>query len=253
MTAWQSFFFTNYQGLSLSALFHTATSSPCLTLVVCHGFSGSKEGDHKAIQMAEYFGQFQINTLLFDFTGNGQSEGQFAEITLTRQIRDLECAINWCIHNGLDKIVTLGRSFGGTTAICHASQDDRVLGTCSWAAPFSVFDIFNTKAKPVSGDDQAILLSGDKGSVSLNRKFIDDLKQYNLAHLAPKISPKPVFIVHGSEDETVPPKEAKALFEAAMEPKRLQYIDKGDHTFSERYQEVWQLTLSWLNEYFVDK
>jgi len=252
MTAWKSFYFTNQQGLRLSALFQALSSRPYLTLIICHGFTGSKEGDHKAIQMAEFFGRFKINSFLFDFSGNGQSEGQFSEITLTRHIKDLEGAVNWCQNNGFDKIVTLGRSFGGTTALCHAAQDDRILGTCSWAAPFSVFDIFNTKAKLLSNNDQTISLAGEKGNVCLNRTFIDDLRQYNLFHLAPKIAPKPVLIVHGSADETVPPQEAKELFDAALEPKRLQYIDKANHTFSKQYREVWQVTLNWLKETFID-
>ena len=51
--AWQKISFANSRGQRLAGLFY-ACSEVKTVLVICHGFTGSKEGGGKALEMAEY-------------------------------------------------------------------------------------------------------------------------------------------------------------------------------------------------------
>jgi fermentation-respiration switch protein FrsA (DUF1100 family) len=61
----------------------------------------------------------------------------------------------------------------------------------------------------------------------------------------------PTLIIHGSMDEIVPVEHALKIYEAAPEPKRLEIIDGGDHTFSraEHLNRAIDLSLEWFNKY----
>jgi putative redox protein len=129
---WGKVSYLNKQGLKLSGLLYSGANRETI-VIVCHGFLGSKEGGGRALAMAEEIGKLGYATLLFDFSGCGESEGAFADITLTRQIEDLTCSVDYNQESGFKKIITLGRSFGGTTALCHGALDKRTAGVCTWS------------------------------------------------------------------------------------------------------------------------
>jgi putative redox protein len=122
---------------------------------------------------------------------------------------------------------------------------------CTWAAPASVYKIFRDKSQPDPADSASIILSGSDGSIRLNRDFLDDLATHAVLDQIKKISPRPILILHGTKDETVAPKEAQLLFDAALPPKNIVHIDNGDHSFRNNNREVWQQTADWLKQFVL--
>jgi len=244
---WENVRFRNNRGQWLAGLWIERRSPGGLILTVCHGFTGSKEGSGRSIRMAERFAQSGVSVLLFDFAGNGQSEGRFAELTLSGQMDDLSCALDWCLEREPgSRLVSLGRSFGGTTAICQAAADSRVSAVCTWAAPaypLALFDGFRRRQPDGSGSS---LLASDEGTVRIKDGFFDDLKRHDVLRAVARISPRPLLVVHGSRDEVVPFREAEALYRAAGHPKELRKIDGGDHRFSQTSSLVWDVCQGWL-------
>jgi len=59
-------------------------------------------------------------------------------------------------------------------------------------------------------------------------------------------------IVHGTKDVIVPTENAKALYEGAKKPKKLQWIKGADHVFMERDKtaKVIAVTTKWFKEAF---
>lgn len=244
--SWQKISFCNSQGRKIAGLLYTPPAPAGKILVVCHGFTGSKEGGGRAIEMAEEFGNRGWSALLFDFAGCGESEGSFAGLTLTGQIDDLTCALKWCTEKGFPKIVTLGRSFGGSTVICQAARDQAAAGVCTWAAPARLAELF-TGLSNDEGD--RISLAGEQGVVYLKKSFLEDLQQYDVIADAGRLSPRPLLIVHGTKDELVSPAEAEAIYRSAGEPKQLALIDGADHRFSQHYRQVWRVVARWLQTF----
>lgn len=245
--SWQAVSFPNSRGERLAGLFY-ACSAPDSALIVCHGFSGSKEGGGRALQMAEHLARPGMGVLLFDFSGNGESEGSFADTTLSGQKDDLKCAADWCRDLGARHLAGLGRSFGGTTLLCQAARDSRFEAVCTWATPVYPLTLFHGFLRELSRD--RIVLSGEGGTIELKRAFMEDLAGCDVEACARTISPRPILIIHGEKDEVVPPEEAEALHKVTAASSRLHMIPGADHRFSTGVETVWELCRAWLEERF---
>lgn len=207
--------FKNKKGRLLSGLLFPGSSEKGPALVVCHGFTGGKEGRGKAVEMAGLFAENGFSCLLFDFSGCGESAGHFEELTLSGQVADLASAVDFCLEKGLGPVFTLGRSFGGTTAVCHAASDPRVKGVCTWAAPASLADLFlNFTGGDLPADENApVALAGNGGIVHLKKSFFTDLNNFDVAGCSARISPRPLLVVQGTRDEVVPPRRRLGHFQ----------------------------------------
>lgn len=248
--SWKKVSYLNERNQRLAGLLHSRPEAGA-AVIVCHGFTGSKEGGGRALEMAEEMARLGYAALLFDFSGCGESEGDFADITLTSHLRDLQSSVNFCLGLGLKKIITLGRSFGGSAAICHGGTDRRVAGVCTWAAPADlkgVFSAFRDRALDTPGE--LVPLTGEQGTVYLKKAFFSDLERHNVAGQAALLSPRPLLVIQGSADTVVPPENAGAICQAAGEPKHLQVIEGADHQFSGRHREVWDTFFNWLEKHF---
>jgi len=240
---WQSIHFKNSSGLKLAGLFHEPPklkdgSKP--VIIVCHGFLGGKEGGGMALAMGEELGERGYGVLLFDFTGVGESEGDFAQSTLSDQIDDLKCAVDWCASAAWGPIIVTGRSFGGTTAICHSAHDPRVKAVCTWSAPARLKELFGKYAAPDGLD-----------GVYKSEAFFIDRDKYDVPALAGRIAPRPLLIIHGERDEVVAPSDAGLIYENAGRPKELVYIPNADHRYVGCHRKVWDKFFAWLEEAIV--
>ncbi|MDD4168961.1 MAG: alpha/beta hydrolase [Desulfotomaculaceae bacterium] len=247
---WKKAIYPNNSGLKLSGLLYTGPVYETV-IIVCHGFTGSKEGGGRAIMMAEELGLLGYSTLLFDFSGCGESEGNFADISLTRHIEDIQCSVDFSRGLGFKQVITVGRSFGGTAAICLGRFDGDVAGVCAWAAPGAVQEVFSRyreRAEKVKGE--LVPLSEDEGSAKINKSFFTDLDRYDVFSRATLIAPAPLLIIHGDSDQTVPVKNAQAIYDAAVEPKKIKIIRGADHQFTGQYQVVWEVFFEWLQDKF---
>lgn len=241
----------------LAALLFTATGRSANTplIIFCHGFTGSKEGRGKALELAEVLATHGYASLLFDFSGHGESRGQFENITLSGQISDLNSVIAFSRRLGWRKVITLGRSFGGTTVLFHAAtHTGAVSGVCAWAAPARVYELFTgfTDIDPeaVTDPNERIPLVGDEGVVHVKKALFADLEKYDYRKAAVGMPEMPVLLIHGTHDAVVPVQEAHLWQESLGEKSELVLIPRGDHQFSQHYQLVWQKFLNWLQVHF---
>jgi putative redox protein len=244
MYQWRKVSFNNSRGLKLAGLCYFTAGKRGPVVVVCHGLAGSKEGRGRAMEMAEELAGHGWSTFLFDFTGAGESEGIFKELTLTRQIDDLANAVSWCRQQGFSPIIVQGRSFGGTTALALAACDYRVAGVCIWAAPAMLERLVIGHPQPLQDVTEKALT--ENKVVVLKDDFLKDIKKYNITHCASLISPRPLLIIHGVQDEVVSSFEAEAIYRAAGQPKELAWVEGGDHQFTTTYRQVWEVFFSWL-------
>lgn len=239
--------FYNGRGQKLAALFYPAAGSTLL--VVCHGFTGTKEGRGRAVDMAQRAAGLGYPTFLFDFAGCGESEGDFTGVSLSGHIEDLKHALDYCEAAGYRRAITVGRSFGGTTVLCQAAIDERVAGVCTWAAPADPYRLFSgLKGKP--RDNGLVPLHGDAGTVYVKESFFSDLAAYDVPARAAAVSPRPLLVIHGSADAVVPPDDALAVYSRAGQPKELFIVPGADHQFTEHYLQVWEAMFSWLQKHF---
>ncbi|MFO7951653.1 MAG: alpha/beta hydrolase [Bacillota bacterium] len=242
---WQKLHILNDRNLGLSALLCEVCSR---VVVVCHGFTGSKEGGGRALDMGEQLSNLEFSTLLFDFSGCGESEGCFEDISLSGQVGDLGCVVSWCQNNGFNEIILTGRSFGGSTALAYASNDRNIKALCTWAAvarPAKLFKSFiNNHSEPPSGN--LVAIEGEGEILYLKKDFFSDLENHDLLKYASRIAPRHYLIIHGSKDQSVPVEDAHLLYDSAKHPKKLAIIEGADHRFTGKIEEVWTVFFDWL-------
>lgn len=248
--AWKKLAYPNSRGLKLAGLLHTGPDLGT-AVIVCHGFTGGKEGGGKALTMSEELGRLGYAALLFDFCGCGESEGDFSGISLTSHIDDLKSTVDFCLQAGFNRVITTGRSFGGTAALCHGAIDDRVAGVSAWAAPADPARLFSGFLEKAGADKGNLVpLAGQDGTVYVHRNFFIDLERYDVAGKAALIAPRPLQVVHGSDDMVVPVGNAETIFNAAGEPKTMNIISGADHQFTGHYRDAWKAFFNWLEATF---
>jgi fermentation-respiration switch protein FrsA (DUF1100 family) len=271
LMGWQEKTITNRRGLKLAALLGAAEPvspgrrtgavkdtppsrpDPLPPLVVvCHGFTGSKEGGGGAVAMSDQLAHRGFATLLFDFTGCGESEGLWEEITLSRQVDDLGAVVGWARSRGYRKIILNGRSFGGATVLAYAAADRQITAVCTWAAvarPLQLFSGFaGKKISPGGPAGEKIALNDGTGSICLQRRFFQDLQRHDLPDCAARLAPRPLLLIHGTADEVVPVADAQLLFDSAGEPKKLALVKDADHRFTDHWRQAWDLFFNWLQQ-----
>lgn len=254
---WHNLKIKNRQNNYLSALlretsncekFESSKNLKNPLVIVCHGFTGSKEGGGQAVAMGDKLAEIGFKTLLFDFSGCGQSEGKWENLTLSSQVEDLASVVIWCRETGFEQIVLTGRSFGGSTILLYASRDKKIKAFCTWAAVARPDRLF---LPLVEGNlegpaEEMISIENEEGKVKLTRNFFFDLFKHNLLDCAATIRPRELLIIHGSADESVPPEEARLIYNTAGEPKRIEIIEGADHRFTNHIEQVWDIFFGWL-------
>jgi pimeloyl-ACP methyl ester carboxylesterase len=195
----------NSYGLNLSAVFEGENKDGPL-VILCHGYDSSKDSPSNA-SLAEELVKRGISAFRFDFTGNGESEGDLGELTPKRGLDDLKSAIT---HQGFKKFGLVGSSFGGTVALLYATENP--LLALALKAPVS-----------------------DYGWVSGNRKLTKRRKRFSndTVGIFQKVKNinSPVLIVHGDADKEVSVEMSEKLYESLGTEKRLEIIKGCPHQF----------------------
>ncbi|MEF2279882.1 alpha/beta fold hydrolase [Deinococcus sp. YIM 134068] len=101
-------------------------SSGWSSVVVLHGFTGNRGGDHRLLPLlSRSLAPRGVASLRFDFRGSGESEGDFSEMTVAREVEDVEAAFAYV--RGLpqmdsERVMLLGFSMGGLVAALAAER-----------------------------------------------------------------------------------------------------------------------------------
>jgi len=175
-----------------------------------------------------------IWVLRFDFSGNGQSGGEFARSTHSKQISEMAVAADVLFREGVRWLGLAGHSMGAVVAVLSASRLERVQRVCCMAGRLSGMD-----AARYLTLDQRIELSqtGRTTFVSrgrelmMTREFFSDAERFDLKNEIAGLEPS-LLIVHGDADEIVPVAEAYEARSRKPEGSELFIAADADHMFS---------------------
>ncbi|MFS0576977.1 alpha/beta fold hydrolase [Sporosarcina sp. 179-K 3D1 HS] len=225
-------------------------------IVLLHGFVGSKVGEHRLfVKAARHFTNAGYAVARFDFSGCGESDGDYAEVTLTKQLQEVQAVLNHLSSiKEIDtrNIILIGHSLGGAVAAVTAAQDRRIKKLVLWSPVGKPHEDISG----ILGED-ALEESKAKGRVDfqgfyVSHSFLEDLKNYEPID-AVRLYNGPALIIHAEADEDIP-KEHAARYLAALHGRPLSqfaethYIENADHTFSSYSfeKELFRTTTNWL-------
>ncbi|WP_158299678.1 alpha/beta hydrolase family protein [Glycomyces paridis] len=109
---------------------------PAPAVVMCHGFGGNRmEFGYTFVHLAKRLAAQGTAAYRFDFAGCGESDGDFAALTISDQVAQVEAILDELAnHQALlpDRLSLLGMSLGGLTASLAATRRE-VRSLALWA------------------------------------------------------------------------------------------------------------------------
>ena len=172
-----------------------------------------------------------IAVLSFDFTGLGQSEGDFALSHFSSQTSDLIDAAQFMEQElGTPPIILVGHSLGGTAALYAARELPAVRGIAtigSPADPEHVISLFTSGTEELTHSDRAEVCIGGRPFM-INRAFIENLRQFPPEKWLKELRTE-VLLFHSPIDTIVSIQNAERIFMALHHPKSFVSLDHADH------------------------
>ncbi|MFA5303777.1 MAG: alpha/beta fold hydrolase [Candidatus Nanoarchaeia archaeon] len=195
--------------------------------VMAHGFKGSK--DFLLFKKIESMLKgLKVDSLRLDFSGCGESEGNYSDSTIHKQASELNLAIE---NSGYKKVILIGHSLGCAVSMIMPSINPNICAMIlvnPLVFPYVTFSdslikyspyVFLEKINPkdIKLVDKFEKLKESKDKIltkiekeAIGSKMIDEIKTLDLISYAKKIR-MPILIIHGKKDELIPLSHAEYL------------------------------------------
>lgn len=245
--------FKNDQGQQLMGMLHLPKTRNKVPLVmICHGFNGGKTRA-RFVELGRTLAKNNIALFRFDFTGCGDSEGQFEKTDLFQEIKDLKSAYKFiCRQKFIDqkRIGILAESFGAIVATLFIQKHPEIKTLVFLAPGLNQKKLTKLWYKPseLRKWKKQGYFDKDKGRVGL--KWLKAIENKDFTHKAEKLK-LPILIIQGNKDEAVPVNESKKLFKVLNSPKKIVIIKGGDHIFLRHdiKRKFVQTAMTWFKKY----
>lgn len=244
--------FENSRGEKLAAKIEfPIDQKPHNFVVFAHCFTCNK--NFKAVRYiiksltAEGFG-----VLSFDFTGLGESEGDFADTTFSSSVDDLICAVNFLKDNFEMPTMVVGHSLGGAAVILAASQFDEIKAVVTIGTPSSpqhVKHLLQNNIEEIKEKGVAKVSIGGR-PFFVKKEFLDDIDNQDPLEIINKMRKSYLFL-HSPQDQIVGIDNAAELYQAAHHPKSFISLDGADHLLTNEKDScyVGDMIANWAKHY----
>ncbi|GAB5404846.1 MAG: bifunctional alpha/beta hydrolase/OsmC family protein [Aureliella sp.] len=226
------FNFENSQGHTLSGNLEMPDGAPKAFGIFAHCFTCSKNAK-AASRISRRLAERGIAVLRFDFTGLGNSDGDFANTNFSSNVNDLVDAANALEKQYRAPSLLIGHSLGGAAAYMAAGQlvSVRAVATIgSPSEPAHVSHLFGDTIATIRTDGAAEVSIGGR-KLTIEKHFLDDLKTHRADKQLREMR-KALLIFHSPVDEIVSIENARKLYESARHPKSFVSLDGADHLLS---------------------
>ena len=192
-----------------------------------------------------------IAVLNFDFTGLGDSGGDFSDSNFSNNLTDIEDISEYLIEHHMAPTVLIGHSLGGAAVIKAANLLPNIKAVVVIGAPSNT-----THVKHLISDKETIEKEG-KANISIGgrpftikKQFLEDLSAHNI-HEAVKTLKRPFLILHSPQDRIVEIENAATLYQNAYHPKSFVSLDGADHLISKKEDALYAARIigSWVSRY----
>lgn len=244
--------FENREGQKLSArLDFPIDSEPIAYALFAHCFTCTK--NLRAVQnISTALNEEGIAVLRFDFTGLGESEGDFAETNFSSNVEDLVDAAGFLAREYESPKILIGHSLGGAAVLQAAAHLESARAVATIGAPYDpehVAHIFESAIDEIEYAGEARVSIGGR-PFTIKKHFIDDLRAQNVEDTLRNLG-RALLIMHSPVDEIVGIENATLIFRAARHPKSFISLDRADHllTNPEDSRYVGAMIATWARKY----
>ena len=175
-----------------------------------------------------------FGVLRFDFTGLGESDGDFSDTNFSSNVADLVNAATYMAGELQAPQLLIGHSLGGAAVLQAAGEIPSVKAVVTIGAPADpahVQHLFQDNREEIDRCGQAVVQLAGR-DFTIKKQFIDDLDQQNLADRIKNLK-RALLVCHGVFDQTVGIENASAIFGHAKHPKSFLSLDDADHLLTQ--------------------
>jgi pimeloyl-ACP methyl ester carboxylesterase len=195
-----------------------------VVIIYVHGLGSNRAS---FLEEAAIFANHGYGGLLFDLRNSGASEGTLTSLGFY-EAQDVIGAVDFLVsQEGVEHVAAIGFSMGGGTVLLAAAQDPRIEAVIAQAAVTSIEDNVSDSIYQLTGLTAfpfapLVMYFGQ-------REAGIDLSQIRPIDVIASISPRPVMLICGDQDEVVLPLNTSELYAAASTPKEIYIIAGAGH------------------------
>lgn len=203
---YQDIVLTTQDGLTLKAWYTPSQNGA--VILVAHGFGGARSVNWHAL-----FARYGYGVLSWDARAHGESGGSVSTFGYS-EILDVKAAADFALAQpDVKRVGAWGGSMGAVTVIRAAAHQPQISAVVADSA-FPAVDEMVVRVSPFAPLTPFIRFFAEQASGV-------KAEQHRPVEVIGEISPRPVFIIQGEADRTIPPDSAERLYAAAGEPRQL--------------------------------
>lgn len=244
--------FVNRDGDALAArLDLPADDSPIAYALFAHCFSCSK--NLRAVgNISQALTRQGIAVLRFDFTGLGESEGDFSETNFSSNVEDLVAASETLRERYAAPAILVGHSLGGAAVLKAAAEIPSAKAVATIGAPYEpshVAHLFDEGIEEIKGSGSAVVRLAGR-PFRIRRQFIADLAAQDPERHIRDLG-RALAVFHSPVDQTVGVENAAQIFKAAKHPKSFISLDRADHLLTDEADSLYTgaVIAAWARKY----
>lgn len=210
------------------------------TVIFVHGISSNRTGGGATTELAAMLNERGFGALLFDLRGHGRSGGDRVSGGWHERM-DVLGAFDYLRSRGAraSGIGVIGVSMGAASAALAAAEEPN-LRALVLDSPFArAAELVNREVALVTPLPAWLAALFKPLGALIARRLYD----IDLSAISPETAVAalgyPIFVIHGSEDDRVPPEHSRRVYQASPDGSRLWVLDGIPHAgaFSERKTE----------------
>jgi len=243
--------FTGALGDELAARLDLPDRRPIAFALFAHCFTCSKDSV-AASRIARELTLHGIAVLRFDFTGLGDSDGEFANSNFSSNVADLIAAADHLRASHEAPSILIGHSLGGAAVLAAAADVPEARAVCTIGAPADPAHVakhFRDAHEEIAAEGCAVVeLAGRPFAVK--QQFLEDIAGQTLETKIAAMR-KALLIFHSPLDQVVDIDNAAAIFVAAKHPKSFVSLDHADHLLTDPADAIYvaDLIATWARRY----
>ena len=193
-----------------------------------------------------------FGVLRFDFTGLGESEGDFENTNFSGNVDDLVEAAQFLEKNYMAPTLMIGHSLGGAAAIFAAARIPSIKAVAvinSPSHPSHVMNLLKSSESEITRNGKAKVNLGGV-DFTIKKQFLDDLENKPLEKIVGSFK-KSLLILHSPVDKIVGIQNAEEVYKSAQHPKSFISLDGADHLLSQKEDSVYvgKVIAGWASRY----
>ena len=220
-------------------------------VILAHCFTCSKN-INTITNISEALTEAGFGVLRFDFTGLGESAGDFENTNFSGNVDDLVVAADWLKENYAAPTLLIGHSLGGAAVIFAAAEIPSVKAVAVINTPSNpehVKHLLKDNAEEIASKGEAVVNLGGE-NFTIKKQFLDDLENKPLTKVVNDFD-KALLVLHAPQDNIVSINNAEEIYTAAHHPKSFVSLDGADHMLSKKEDAVYagKLIGAWVSRY----